>query len=155
MKPQNSHGEQEWWPQGGGQGGSQEPSIIHQPEGDHLHLESVLGGHAAEHALLEGRVDDRPQDAEISREEAGIVPIAVVLLPAVRGMEGAHRAGQKDRGVGLHHHFFGGCSTQLQSYWRVWEQKWIHDNVSINHCKYCQYCKWSQNMHESWWHPLI
>lgn len=107
MKPQGSHSEQERRPQGGGQGGGQKPAIVHQPEGDNLHLESVLGGHATEDTFLEGRIDDWPQDTEVPREEAGVVLNAVILLPAIGGMEGAHRAGEKDGGVGLHHHFSG------------------------------------------------
>lgn len=115
MEPQGGHGQKEWRPQGGGQGGGQEPAIVHQPEGDNLHLESVLGGHASEDAFLEGRVDDRAQDAEVPWEEAGVVLNAVILLPAIGGVEGAHRAGQEDRSVGLHHHFSGRSSTLLQS----------------------------------------
>jgi len=107
MEPQGSHGEQERRPQGGGQGGGQEPAVIHQPEGDNLHLESVLSGHAAEDTLFQGRVDNRPQDTEVPSEEAGVVLDAVILLPAVGGMERSHRAGEKDGGVGLHHHFSG------------------------------------------------
>lgn len=107
MEPQRSHGEQERWPHGGGQGGGQEPAVVHQPEGDDLHLESVLGGHAPEDAFLQGRVNDRPQDAEVPGKEAGIVLYAVVLLPAVGGVEGAHRAREKDGGVGLHIDFSG------------------------------------------------
>lgn len=99
MEPQGSHSEQERQPQGGGQGGGQEPAVVNQPEGDNLHLESVLGGHAAEDAFLQRRVNEGPQDAEVPREDAGIVPDAVVLLPAVGGMEGAHRAREKDGGV--------------------------------------------------------
>lgn len=99
MKPQGSHGEQERQPQGGGQGCGQKTAVVHQPEGDDLHLESVLGGHAAEDAFLQGRVNNRPQDAEVPGEDAGIVLDAVVLLPAVGGVEGAHRAREKDGGV--------------------------------------------------------
>lgn len=116
MEPQGSHGKQERRPQGGGQrGGGQQPAVVLQPEGDNLHLESVLGGHAAEDAFPQGRVDDRPQDAEVPGEEAGIVLDAVIFLPAVGGMEGANRARQKDGGVGLHKDLFGGSSALLQS----------------------------------------
>lgn len=52
MKPQGSHGEQEWWPQGEGKGGSQKPPIVYQPEGNDLHFESVFGGHAAKDTFL-------------------------------------------------------------------------------------------------------
>lgn len=99
MEPQRRHSEQERQPQGGGQGGGQEPAVVDQPEGDDLHLESVLGGHAAEDAFLQRRVDHRPQDAEVPGEDAGIVLDAVVLLPAVGGVEGAHGAREEDGGV--------------------------------------------------------
>lgn len=52
MEPQGSHGKQERRPQGGGQRSGQEPAVVYQPEGDNLHLESVLGRHAAEDALF-------------------------------------------------------------------------------------------------------
>ncbi len=52
MEPQGSHGKQERRPQGGGQRSGQEPAVVYQPEGDNLHLESILGGHAAEDALF-------------------------------------------------------------------------------------------------------
>lgn len=115
MEPQRSYSKQEWRPQGGGQGGSQEPAIIYQPEGDNLHLKTVFGGHAAEDAFLEGRINNRPQDTEIPREDAGVFLNTVIPLPSVGGVEGAHRAREKDGGVRLHHHFFGGSSTLLQS----------------------------------------
>ena len=115
MEPQGSHGEQERRPQGGGQGGGQEPAVVQQPERDNLHLEPVLGGHAAEDAFLQGRVDHGPEDAEVPGEDAGVVLDAVVLLPAVGGVEGAHGAGEKDGGVGRNHNFSGGSSAQLQS----------------------------------------
>lgn len=115
MEPEGGRGEQKRRPQGGGQGGGQEPAVVHQPEGDDLHLEPVLGGHAAEDAFPEGRVHDGAQDAEVPSEEAGVVLDTVVLLPAVSGVEGAHGAGQKDGGVGLNQHFSGGRSTLLQS----------------------------------------
>lgn len=115
MEPQGSHGEQEWRPQGGGQGGGQEPAVVHQPEGDNLHLESVLGGHAAEDAFLQGHVNNWPQDAEVPREEARIVLDAVVFFPAVGGMEGAHRAREEDGSIGLHRHLSGESAALLQS----------------------------------------
>lgn len=115
MEPQSRHSEQDRQPQGGGQRGSQEPAVVHQPERDNLHLESVLGGHAAEDTFLQRRINNRPQDAEVPGEEARIVLDAVVLLPAVGGVEGAHRARKKDGSVGLHHNFSGGSSTLLQS----------------------------------------
>lgn len=113
MEPQGSHGEQDRRPQGGGQGGGQEPAVVHQPEGDYLHFKSVLGGYAAEDAFLQGRVNSRPQDAEVSGEEAGIVLDTVVFHPAVGGVEGAHGAREKNGGVGLHQHFSGGSATLL------------------------------------------
>lgn len=116
MEPKGSHGEQERQPHGGGQGGSQEPAVVYQPEGDNLNLESILGGHAAKDPFLQGCVNNRPQDTEVPGEEAGIVLDTIVLLPAVSGMEGAHRARKKDGGVGLHKNFSGGSSTLLQSY---------------------------------------
>lgn len=115
MEPQHGQGEQERGPHGGGQRGAQGPAVVHQPEGDHLHLEAVLGGHAAEHALLQRRVHHRAQHAEVPGEDAGVVPRAVVLLPAVGGVEGAHGAGEEDRGVGLHQDLPGRGATQLQS----------------------------------------
>lgn len=114
MEPQRSYSKQEWRPQGGGQGGSQEPAVVYQPEGDNLHLKTVFGGHAAEDAFLEGCINNRPQDTEIPREDAWVFFNTVILLPAVGGMKGAHRAREKDGGVRLHHHFFGGSSTLLQ-----------------------------------------
>lgn len=135
MEPQGSYGEQERRPQGGGQGGGQEPAVVHQPEGDNLHLESVLGGHAAEDAFLQGRVNNRPQDTEVPREEAGIVLDAVVLLPAVGGVEGAHRAREKDGGVGLHENLSGGSSTLLQSCRDKEIKSFIH-KIILLHCKW-------------------
>lgn len=114
MEPQCSHGEQERRPQGGGQGGSQEPAVVHQPEGDHLHLETILGSHATEDAVSEGRIHDRSQHTEVPRKDAGVLLNAVVLLPAVVSVEGVHRAREKDGGVGLHQHFSGGGSALLQ-----------------------------------------
>lgn len=115
MEPHGSHGEEERRPQGGDQGGGQEPAVVHQPEGDNLHLESVLGGHAAEDAVPQWRVNSRPQDAEVPGEQAGILLATVVFLPAVGGVEGAHRAREKDGGVGLHEYFSGRSATLLQS----------------------------------------
>lgn len=114
MEPQCSRGEQERRPQGGDQRGGQQPAVVHQPEGDHLHLESVLGGHAAEDALPQGHVHGRTQDAEVPGEQAGVVLDAVVLLPAVGGVEGAHRAREEDRGVSRNHHLSGRSFTLLQ-----------------------------------------
>lgn len=111
MEPQRSHGEQERQPQAGGRGGP----LVHQPEGDDLHLEAVLSGHAAEDAFLQGSVHHRPQDAEVPGEDARVILDAVVLLPAVVGVEGADGAGQKDGGVRLDLHLFGGRPAQLQS----------------------------------------
>lgn len=99
MQPQSGHSEQERQPQTGGQGGGQEGPVVHQPEGDDLHLEPVLGGHAAEDAFPQGRVHHRPQDAEVPGEDARVVLEAVVLLPAIGGVEGADGAGEEDGGV--------------------------------------------------------
>lgn len=115
MEPQGSHGEQERQPQGGGQRRGQEATVVHQPEGDDLHLVLVLAGHAAVDAPLQGRVHHRPQDAEVPGEDALVGLAAVVLLPVVGGVEGVHRTRQKDGGVGRHHYLFGRCSAQLQS----------------------------------------
>lgn len=113
MKPQGGYGEQERQPQGGGQGGGEEPAIVHQPEGDNLHLEPVLRGHAAENAVLQGRVHHRPQDAEVPGEDAGVVVDAVVFLPAVGGVEGADGAREKDGGVGWDPHFSRGGAAKF------------------------------------------
>lgn len=115
MEPQDGHCKQKWQAQSGGHGGDYEAAVVHKPEGDNLHLESVLSGHAAENTFLQGSVNNWPQDAEVPREDAGIVLDTVVFLPAVNGMEGAHRAWEKDSGVWLHCDFFGGSSTLLQS----------------------------------------
>lgn len=73
--------------------------MVDQPEGDDLHLEPVLGGHAAEDAFRQGSVQHRPQDAEVPGQDAGVILAAVVLLPAIGGMEGADGAGEEDGGV--------------------------------------------------------
>lgn len=99
MEPQGSYSKPERQPQGGGQRGSQEPAIVHQPKGDDLHLEPILGGHAAEDTFFQWSVDDRPEDAKVPRENARIVLDAVVLFPLVCSLEGAHGAREKDRGV--------------------------------------------------------
>lgn len=114
MEPESGHSQQQWRPKGGGQGGGQEPAIVEQPEGNDLHLEPILSGHAPKDALLQGRVHEWPQHAEVPREETGIVLNAVVLLPTVGGVEGAHGAREKDGGVIGHHHLFGWGSTLLQ-----------------------------------------
>lgn len=146
MEQQGSHGEQERRPQGGGEGSSQEPAVVDQPEGDNLHLESVLGGHAAEDAFLQGCVNSRPQDTEVPGEEARIVLDAIVLLPAVGGVKGAYRAGEKDGGVGLHQNFSGRSSTLLQSCRDKemksfiskpdWTQQWLSSYLAVflNNC---------------------
>lgn len=116
MEPQRGGGEQQGRAQGGGQRGGQEPAVIHQPEGDDLHLEAVLCGHAAEDAFLERSVNNGPQDTEVPREDAGVFLHAVILLPAVHGVEGAHGAREEDGGVGRNQHLFRGRSAQLQSW---------------------------------------
>lgn len=73
--------------------------MVDQPEGDDLHLEPVLGGHAAEDALRQGSVQHRPEDAEVPGEDAGVILAAVVHLPAIGGMEGVDGAGEEDGGV--------------------------------------------------------
>lgn len=65
--------------------------------------------------MLQGSVHHRSQDTEVPGEDAWVILDAVVLLPAVGGVEGVDGAGEEDGGVGLHLHLFGGRPAQLQS----------------------------------------
>lgn len=123
MKPKGGHGEQQRRPHGRGQRGGQQPAVADHLERDDLHLEPVFGGHAAEDAFPQGRVHRRPQDAEVAGEEARVILDAVVLFPAVGGVEGTHRAGQEDGGVERHRHLLGGGATQLEGCWRTVGEK--------------------------------
>lgn len=92
-------GQQQSGAQGGGQRGGEWPAVEHQLIGHHLLLVAALLCQTTENTLLQGQLGGRCQDAGGARDGAGVRLDAVVFLPAVRGVIGAHGAGQQDRPI--------------------------------------------------------